>query len=95
MAPLISGNHQTECAWAANSSLWAAISSRKVAASVIISSDAAVYRDNGKENGNYYSLLGIPLKGFIGIILGIYWDNGKENGSCFRVHCSNQGSPTF
>ena len=26
-----------------------------------------LYRENGKENGNYYS------------ILGFYWDNGKEN----------------
>ena len=26
-----------------------------------------LYWDNGKENGNYYS------------ILGLYWDNGKEN----------------
>ena len=25
--------------------------------------------DNGKENGNYY------------VILGLYWDNGKENGN--------------
>ena len=28
-----------------------------------------VYRDDGKESGNYYS------------ILGLYWDNGKENGN--------------
>ena len=28
-----------------------------------------LYKDNGKENGNYYS------------ILGLYKDNGKENGN--------------
>ena len=34
-----------------------------------------LFGDNGKENGNYYS------------ILGLYGDNGKENGSYygFRV----------
>ena len=35
--------------------------------------DYSSYWDNGKENGNYYSILGIPLKGFIGVILGLYW----------------------
>ena len=30
------------------------------------------YRDNGKENGNYYS------------ILGLYRDNGKENGNYYN-----------
>ena len=30
-------------------------------------------KDSGKENGNYYSI--------IGFILGLYWDNGKENGN--------------
>ena len=30
-----------------------------------------VYRDNGKENGNYYSRLGL------------YGDNGKENGNYY------------
>ena len=30
-----------------------------------------LYRDNGKENGNYYS------------ILGLYRDNGKENGNYY------------
>ena len=33
----------------------------------------AVYWDNGKENGNYYII--------IGYILGLYWDNGRENGN--------------
>ena len=32
-------------------------------------------RDNGKENGNYYS------------ILGLYRDNGKENGNYFLLAC--------
>ena len=36
-----------------------------------------LYRDNGKENGNYKSILGYIL----GIILGLYRDNGKENGN--------------
>ena len=31
-----------------------------------------LYRDNGKENGNYYS------------ILGLYRDNGKENGNYYN-----------
>ena len=31
------------------------------------------YRDNGKENGNYCS------------ILGLYRDNGKENGNCCSI----------
>ena len=33
---------------------------------------APVYRDNGKENGNHYG------------ILGIYRDNGKENGNYYK-----------
>ena len=33
--------------------------------------------DNGKENGNYCSM--------IGYILGLYGDNGKENGNYYRV----------
>ena len=33
--------------------------------------DIYIYRDNGNENGNYYS------------ILGIYWDNGRENGNYY------------
>ena len=32
-----------------------------------------LYRDDGKENGNYYS------------ILGAYWDNGKENGNYYSI----------
>ena len=31
-----------------------------------------LYRDNGKENGNYCS-----IQGYIGFILGLYRDNGK------------------
>ena len=30
-------------------------------------------RDNGKDNGNYYD------------ILGQYWDNGKENGNYYSI----------
>ena len=32
-----------------------------------------IYWGNGKENGNYYNM--------IGNILGLYWGNGKENGN--------------
>ena len=32
-----------------------------------------LYRDNGKEDRNYYSI--------IGCILGLYTDNGNENGN--------------
>ena len=32
-----------------------------------------LYWDNGKENGNYYSMLGL------------YWDNGKENGNYYSI----------
>ena len=32
-----------------------------------------LYWDNGKENGNYYS------------ILGLYRDNGKENGNYYSI----------
>ena len=36
-----------------------------------------LYWDNGKENGNYYSI--------IGYIFGLYWDNGKENGNYYSI----------
>ena len=36
---------------------------------LVVDMHSGVYRDNGKENGNYYSRLGV------------YWDNGKENGN--------------
>ena len=32
--------------------------------------------DNGKEKGNYYSIMGY--------ILGLYGDNGKENGNYYN-----------
>ena len=32
-----------------------------------------LYRDNGKENGSYYIIIGYKL--------GLYRDNGKENGN--------------
>ena len=35
-----------------------------------------LYRDNGKENGNYRG-----NRDHIGIMLGLYRDNGKENGN--------------
>ena len=34
-----------------------------------------LYRENEKENGNYYD--------YIGVILGLYRDSGKENGSYY------------
>ena len=34
-----------------------------------------LYMDNSKENGNYYTVLG----------LGLYMDNGKENGNYYAV----------
>ena len=34
-----------------------------------------LYRDNGKENGRYYSI--------IGYVTGLYRDNGKEDGSYY------------
>ena len=36
-----------------------------------------LYWDNGKENGNYYSI--------IRYIVGIYWDSGKENGNYYSI----------
>ena len=38
-----------------------------------------LYRDNGKENGNYRD-----YRRYIGGILGLYRDNGKENGNCYK-----------
>ena len=45
-----------------------------------------IYRDNGKDNGNYYLL-------FLGfrVIHGIYRDNGKDNGNYYlglRIWCN-------
>ena len=39
----------------------------------VLYSILGLYRDNGKENGNYCS------------ILGLYWDNGKENGNYYST----------
>ena len=39
------------------------------------------YRDNGKENGNYYIIIG-----YIGAIYRDTRDNGKENGNYCRGH---------
>ena len=35
-----------------------------------------MYRDSGREYGNYYSGFGVQ-----GLVAGIYKDNGKENGN--------------
>ena len=35
-----------------------------------------IFWDNGKENGNYYSIMGY--------ILGLYRNNGKENGNYYK-----------
>ena len=45
-----------------------------------------LYMGNGKENGNYYSIVGcvyiyIFIYLFMGVILWFYRDNGKENGN--------------
>ena len=37
-----------------------------------------LYRDNGKENGNYYNGL---YRGY----MGVYRDNGKENGNYYSI----------
>ena len=36
-----------------------------------------LYGDNGKENGNYYNV--------IGYIMGLYWDNGREVENYYTV----------
>ena len=36
-----------------------------------------LYRDNGKENGNYY----IVYWGYIGVLEVLYRDHGKQNGN--------------
>ena len=40
-----------------------------------------LYRDNRKENGNYYNGL---YRGYIGVILRLYRDNGKDNGNYYN-----------
>ena len=38
--------------------------------------------DNGKENGNYYIIIGyVYIYIHIGVMLGLYRENGKENGN--------------
>ena len=46
-----------------------------------------LYWDNGKENGNYYSIYWDNGKenGNYNSILGLYWDNGKENGNYYSI----------
>ena len=36
-----------------------------------------LYRDNGKENGNYYSIMGYNILSC--------WDSGKENGNYYSI----------
>ena len=38
-----------------------------------------LYRDNGKEHGNYYGIY------VIGSFLGFFRDNGHENGSYYNI----------
>ena len=38
--------------------------------------------DNGKEHGNYYSVIGL-YSDYIGGILGLYRNNGKENANYY------------
>ena len=49
-----------------------------------------LYRDNGKENGNYYSILGLfwdtgKENGNYCSLLGLYRDTGKENGKYYSI----------
>ena len=57
------------------------------------------FSDNGKENGNYYIIIGYILGLYrdngkengnyysrIGYILGLYRDNGKENGNYYIIN---------
>ena len=46
-----------------------------------------LYRENGNENGNYYSIIGYIFWGFIG-------KNGKENGN-YDDNDRGSGFPTF
>ena len=48
-----------------------------------------LHRDNGKENGSYYSILGLHRdngkeNGNYYSILGLHRDNGKENGNYYN-----------
>ena len=61
------------------------------------------WKDNGKENGNYYSILfglywdnGKENGNYYSILFGLYWDNGKENGNymTFNTNGPYQGDPT-
>ena len=60
--------------------------------------DYSSYRDNGKENVNYYDVIRVILGLYrdngkedgnyynvIGVILGLYRDNGKEDGNYYNV----------
>ena len=43
------------------------------------------FRDNGKENGNYYLICRGYIGAIMGNILGLYRDIGKEAGNYYRV----------
>ena len=50
-----------------------------------------LYRNNGKENGNYYSVLGLyrdngEENGNYYSMLGLSGDNGKENGNYYIAY---------
>ena len=48
-----------------------------------------LYGENGEENGNYYSILGlywvIWKPSNVVPFLGLGWDNGKENGNYYSM----------
>ena len=46
--------------------------------------EAPIYWDNGKENGNYYNGIYMGIIGDI-YIYGIYWENGQENGNYYII----------
>ena len=58
----------------------------KVQAWVSVMLILGLYRDNGEENGNYYSILGLyrgngEENGNYCSILGVYRGDGEENGN--------------
>ena len=49
-----------------------------------------LYRDNGKDNGNYCYIIYKVILGCVAVILE-YWDNGKENGNYYIIIAYIQG----
>ena len=47
------------------------------------------FRDNGKENGNYYIIIGYIL----GLFGGLYRDSGKEHGNYYSEYSLVGSSP--